>query len=129
MQPFGWVPTIVSAAVPRVITRLPESMPICGVEPGQDRVVVPERAHVPTNAAAPLAPPASPLDASPSSAPGLAPARAAPGRERQVRASNEPAMALYRSLGFVEEGRKTRRLKLGPDAYLDDVYMALWVGP
>ncbi len=49
--------------------------------------------------------------------------------ELQVRSSNEPAIALYRSLGFVEEGRKTRRLKLGPDAYLDDVYMALWVGP
>lgn len=49
--------------------------------------------------------------------------------ELQVRSSNEPAIALYRSLGFVEEGRKTKRLKLGPGAYLDDVYMALWVGP
>lgn len=47
--------------------------------------------------------------------------------ELQVRSSNEPAIALYRSLGFVEEGRKTRRLKLGPNAYLDDIYMALWV--
>lgn len=49
--------------------------------------------------------------------------------ELQVRSSNEPAIALYRSLGFVEEGRKTRRLKIGPNEYLDDVYMALWVGP
>lgn len=49
--------------------------------------------------------------------------------ELQVRSSNARALALYRSLGFVEEGRKTRRLKLGPNAYLDDVYMALWVGP
>jgi ribosomal protein S18 acetylase RimI-like enzyme len=49
--------------------------------------------------------------------------------ELQVRASNEHAIALYRSLGFVEEGRKTRRLKIGPNEYLDDVYMALWVGP
>lgn len=49
--------------------------------------------------------------------------------ELQVRSSNEPAMALYRSLGFVEEGRKTRRLKLAPGLYVDDVYMALWVGP
>jgi ribosomal protein S18 acetylase RimI-like enzyme len=49
--------------------------------------------------------------------------------ELQVRASNEPAVALYRSLGFVEEGRKTRRLKLGPNEYVDDVYMDLWVGP
>lgn len=49
--------------------------------------------------------------------------------ELQVRSSNERAIALYRSLGFVEEGRKTRRLKIGPSEYLDDVYMALWVGP
>lgn len=49
--------------------------------------------------------------------------------ELQVRASNARAIALYRSLGFVEEGRKTRRLKLGPGDYVDDVYMALWVGP
>ncbi len=49
--------------------------------------------------------------------------------ELQVRSSNDRAIALYRSLGFVEEGRKTRRLKIGPDWYIDDVYMALWVGP
>lgn len=49
--------------------------------------------------------------------------------ELQVRSSNAPAIALYRSLGFVEEGRKTRRLKIGPGEYLDDVYMAMWVGP
>lgn len=49
--------------------------------------------------------------------------------ELQVRSSNDPAIALYRSLGFVEEGRKTRRLKIGSNAYLDDIYMALWVGP
>jgi len=49
--------------------------------------------------------------------------------ELQVRSSNDRAIALYRSLGFVEEGRKTRRLKIGPNDYLDDVYMALWVGP
>lgn len=49
--------------------------------------------------------------------------------ELQVRSSNERAIGLYRSLGFVEEGRKIRRLKIGPGEYLDDVYMALWVGP
>ncbi|HTB79096.1 MAG TPA: N-acetyltransferase [Polyangiaceae bacterium] len=49
--------------------------------------------------------------------------------ELQVRSSNERAIALYQSLGFVEEGRKTRRLKVGPSEYLDDVYMALWVSP
>lgn len=59
-------------------------------------------------------------------------ARSNPGVEKvelQVRSSNLPAITLYRSLGFVEEGRKTRRLKVGPDEYLDDVYMALPVGP
>ena len=49
--------------------------------------------------------------------------------ELQVRSSNERAISLYKSLGFTEEGRKTRRLKYGPESYLDDVYMALWVGP
>jgi putative acetyltransferase len=49
--------------------------------------------------------------------------------ELQVRSSNDRAIGLYRSLGFVEEGRKTRRLRIGPNEYLDDVYMALWVGP
>lgn len=49
--------------------------------------------------------------------------------ELQVRSSNERAISLYKSLGFVEEGRKTRRLKYGPESYLDDIYMALWVGP
>lgn len=48
--------------------------------------------------------------------------------ELQVRSTNIPAIKLYESFGFVEEGRKTKRLKLGPDHYVDDVYMALWVG-
>jgi ribosomal protein S18 acetylase RimI-like enzyme len=49
--------------------------------------------------------------------------------ELQVRASNDGAIALYRRFGFVEEGRKTKRLKIGPNEYIDDIYMALWVGP
>jgi ribosomal protein S18 acetylase RimI-like enzyme len=49
--------------------------------------------------------------------------------ELQVRSSNEGALALYRSLGFIEEGRKTRRLKIRANEYIDDIYMALWVGP
>jgi ribosomal protein S18 acetylase RimI-like enzyme len=49
--------------------------------------------------------------------------------ELQVRSSNERAISLYKSLGFTEEGRKTRRLKYGRESYLDDVYLALWVGP
>lgn len=48
--------------------------------------------------------------------------------ELQVRSSNTRAINLYKSLGFIEEGRKTKRLKYGPNEYLDDVYMALWVG-
>ncbi|MBX5481863.1 MAG: GNAT family N-acetyltransferase [Myxococcaceae bacterium] len=49
--------------------------------------------------------------------------------ELHVRSSNHRAIALYRSLGFVEEGRKTRRLKIAPGQYVDDLFMALWVGP
>lgn len=49
--------------------------------------------------------------------------------ELQVRSSNVRAIKLYESLGFIEEGRKVRRLKYGPNDYQDDVYMALWVGP
>ncbi len=48
--------------------------------------------------------------------------------ELRVRASNDRALALYRRVGFVEEGRFSRRIKLGPDTYLDDVAMGLWVG-
>jgi RimJ/RimL family protein N-acetyltransferase len=48
--------------------------------------------------------------------------------ELQVRSSNTRAIKLYEKLGFVEEGRKTRRLKYGPGDYQDDLYMALWVG-
>ena len=48
--------------------------------------------------------------------------------ELQVRSSNVRAIGLYQSLGFVEEGRKTKRLKYGPGDYQDDVYMSLWVG-
>lgn len=48
--------------------------------------------------------------------------------ELQVRSSNARAIKLYESLGFVEEGRKSKRLKYGPNDYQDDIYMALWVG-
>lgn len=49
--------------------------------------------------------------------------------ELQVRSSNVGAIKLYESLGFVEEGRKIKRLKYGPNDYQDDIYMSLWVGP
>lgn len=49
--------------------------------------------------------------------------------ELHVRSSNERAISLYRLFGFVEEGRMTKRIKIAPDNYLDDVCMGLWVGP
>lgn len=48
--------------------------------------------------------------------------------ELRVRASNTHAIRLYKKLGFVEEGRMVRRLKIGPGVYLDDLVMGLWVG-
>ena len=47
--------------------------------------------------------------------------------ELHVRASNERAQALYRSMGFTEMGRWRRRIKVGPGQYLDDVAMELFV--
>ena len=41
--------------------------------------------------------------------------------------SNESAIALYRSLGFVEEGLCRRRFKID-GAYVDDLQMGLWLG-
>lgn len=58
-------------------------------------------------------------------------ARACPTVEKielRVRASNDRAIALYRSLGFVDEGRFRNRIKLGPEVYIDDLSMGLWVG-
>lgn len=47
--------------------------------------------------------------------------------ELRVRHVNARAIALYRSLGFVEEGRHVKRLKTPDGVYLDDVAMALFV--
>lgn len=47
--------------------------------------------------------------------------------ELNVRASNTPAQALYRKLGFTEIGRWQRRVKVAPGQYLDDVAMELLV--
>lgn len=49
--------------------------------------------------------------------------------ELRVRSSNTGAIKLYKKLGFSEEGRMIRRLKIGPSSYLDDIVMGLWVGP
>lgn len=44
--------------------------------------------------------------------------------ELSVRASNARAIALYKKMGFVEEGRLKNRLKI-KNRYVDDVLMAL----
>jgi RimJ/RimL family protein N-acetyltransferase len=44
-----------------------------------------------------------------------------------VFATNSPAISLYRKLGFVEEGRRVREIKMGPDQYVDDILMYRWV--
>ena len=48
--------------------------------------------------------------------------------ELHVRSCNGRAMNLYRKVGFQEEGRWRRRVKIEEGKYLDDVLMGLWVG-
>lgn len=60
----------------------------------------------------------------------LAWARTASGAhkiELLVRATNTPAVALYRSAGFAEEGRLTHRVRLRDGRWVDDVSMALFL--
>lgn len=40
-----------------------------------------------------------------------------------VFSTNEHAIALYKKLGFIEEGRKVNEVKLSDEAYVDDVLM------
>jgi RimJ/RimL family protein N-acetyltransferase len=42
-------------------------------------------------------------------------------------ADNENAIRLYRKFGFVEEGRRPKELKLGPNCYADDILMFRFV--
>lgn len=44
-----------------------------------------------------------------------------------VLATNTRAIKLYQKFGFVEEGRRPREVKLGPDEYIDDVLMYRFV--
>jgi RimJ/RimL family protein N-acetyltransferase len=44
--------------------------------------------------------------------------------ELRVRSTNERSIHLYRSLGFTEEGRLARVLKIDADTYIDDLMMA-----
>ena len=48
--------------------------------------------------------------------------------ELRVRATNTRAMALYQKLGFFEEGRFRRRLRLEDGTFIDDVAMAWFPG-
>jgi len=53
-----------------------------------------------------------------------------PGLERielSVFAHNTRALDLYRKLGFVEEARLPRTVKLADGTYYDDVMMVKWV--
>jgi len=43
--------------------------------------------------------------------------------------TNVRARALYRRLGFVEEGRQRQFFKLGPGSYVDDIQMCIYVKP
>ncbi len=45
----------------------------------------------------------------------------------EVFAANSRAIALYTKLGFVEEGRRIKDIKRGPDDYLDTVVMVRFV--
>lgn len=47
--------------------------------------------------------------------------------ELHVRSANTNAQALYRKMGFLDEGRWTRRIKINQGEYLDDILMGLWV--
>jgi len=49
--------------------------------------------------------------------------------ELLVRSENEPAVALYRKLGFAEEGRLKHRVRLRSGRYIDDITMALFLLP
>lgn len=46
-----------------------------------------------------------------------------------VFAENAAAIALYRRMGFWEEGRRDGEFKLGPGRYMDDIQMSQWVKP
>jgi len=44
-----------------------------------------------------------------------------------VLANNERAIHLYKSLGFQEEGRLVRAIKIANETYVDDIRMYIWV--
>jgi RimJ/RimL family protein N-acetyltransferase len=44
-----------------------------------------------------------------------------------VAVNNEGAIRLYRKLGFLEEGRRPREMRIGPGQYMDDLLMYRFV--
>ena len=46
-----------------------------------------------------------------------------------VFSTNTDAIRLYTRLGFVEEGRRPKQIKLGPGQYVDEVLMGRFVKP
>ncbi len=57
-------------------------------------------------------------------------ARTLPGLEQvylAVMATNEPALRVYRALGFETYGREPHALKIG-ETYYDEDLMVLWLG-
>jgi RimJ/RimL family protein N-acetyltransferase len=46
-----------------------------------------------------------------------------------VLSTNQRAIALYKSVGFVEEGRKIKEVKFSEDLYVDDILMYKMVNP
>lgn len=57
-------------------------------------------------------------------------ARKAPGVRRvelNVRSTNARAVGLYRSLGFVEQGRQIQRIRIDEQTFVDDLEMGLAV--
>ncbi|MHC0035396.1 GNAT family N-acetyltransferase [Pseudoneobacillus sp. C159] len=45
----------------------------------------------------------------------------------EVFSNNERAIHVYSKLGFVEEGRRVKAAKLGPNEYVDDIVMSKFV--
>jgi RimJ/RimL family protein N-acetyltransferase len=45
----------------------------------------------------------------------------------EVFSNNERAIHLYSKLGFIEEGRLVKNAKLGPNEYVDDIIMSMFV--
>jgi RimJ/RimL family protein N-acetyltransferase len=45
----------------------------------------------------------------------------------EVFATNQPAIGFYRKMGFVEEGRRTRHIKIADGQYVDVILMARFV--